>query len=79
MNADDLTDIMFHYYFGDIVAQVWTHIVRKARDADIKSGDSGPQLDLRVCGACIWQPHVEALFDIELIDTDSMDAHASYS
>ena len=52
---------------GNMAAQLWIKSSRS--QADVSTGDDGLQLDLGIRGA--WQPQVEALFDIKVIDTDA--------
>ena len=54
---------------GDIASQVWTHAIKEpvVREADVNNGDDGLRLDLGIRGG--WQPQVEALFDVKVIDT----------
>ena len=56
---------------GDMAALVWPQVIREpvVREDDPASGDPGLRLDLGVRG--VWQPQVEALFDIHVIDTDT--------
>ena len=53
---------------GDIASQVWTHVIKEpvVREADVNNGDGVLRLDLGIRG--VWQPQVEALFDIRYID-----------
>ncbi|KAL5494472.1 hypothetical protein EMCRGX_G015812 [Ephydatia muelleri] len=39
------------------------------READVKKADGGLRLDLGIRG--VWQPQVEALFDVKVVDTDA--------
>ena len=39
------------------------------READVKNADGGLRLDLGIRG--VWQPQVEALFDVKVVDTDA--------
>ncbi|KAL5477407.1 hypothetical protein EMCRGX_G024203 [Ephydatia muelleri] len=39
------------------------------READVKTADGGLRLDLGIRG--VWQPQVEALFDVKVVDTDA--------
>ena len=56
---------------GDMAALVWPQVIRElvVREDDPSSGDSGLCLDLGIQG--VWQPQVEALFNIHMIDTDA--------
>ena len=56
---------------GDIAPQVWTHVIKEpvVREADVKNADGGLRLDLGIRG--VWQPQVEALFDVKVVDTDA--------
>ena len=56
---------------GDIASQVWTHVIKEpvVREADVKNADGGLRLDLGIRG--VWQPQVEALFDVKVVDTDA--------
>ena len=58
-------------YLGDMAALVWPQVIREpvVREGDPASGDPGLRLDLGIRG--VWQPQVEALFDIRVIDTDA--------
>ena len=54
-----------------MAALVWPQVIREpvVREGDPASDDPGLRLDLRIRG--VWQPQVEALFDIRVIDTDA--------
>ena len=56
---------------GDIASQVWTHVIKEpvVREADVKNADGGLRLDVGIRG--VWQPQVEALFDVKVVDTDA--------
>eukprot|EP00731_Ephydatia_muelleri_P029724 Em0021g247a len=56
---------------GDIASQVWTHVIKEpvVREVDVKNADGGLRLDLGIRG--VWQPQVEALFDVKVVDTDA--------
>ena len=56
---------------GDMAALVWPQVIREPvlREDDPASGDPGLCLVLGIQG--VWQPQVEALFDIHVIDTDA--------
>ena len=49
-----------------MAALVWPQIIR---EPVVREGDPGLRLDLGIQG--VWQPQVEALFDIRVIDTDA--------
>ncbi|KAL5505424.1 hypothetical protein EMCRGX_G006855 [Ephydatia muelleri] len=63
---------------GDIASQVWTHVIKEpvVREADVKNADGGLRLDLGIRG--VWQPQVEALFDVKVVDTDA-PSHRTHS
>ena len=54
-----------------MAALVWPQVIREpvVQEDDPASGDPGLHLDLGIRG--VWQPQVEALFDIHVIDTDA--------
>ena len=54
-----------------MAALVWPQVIREpvVREGDPASDDPGLRLDLGIRG--VWQPQVEALFDICVIDTDA--------
>ena len=56
---------------GDMAALVWPQVIREpvVWEGDPASDDPGMYLDLGIRG--VWQPQVEALFDICVIDTDA--------
>ena len=56
---------------GDMAALVWPQVIREpvVREGDPASDDPGLHLDLGIRG--VWQPQVEVLFDICVIDTDA--------
>ena len=56
---------------GDIASQLWTHVIKEqvVREADVNNGDGGLRLDLGIQG--VWQPQVEALFDIRVFDPNA--------
>ena len=56
---------------GDMATVVWPQVIREpvVREDDPASGDPGLHLNLGIRG--VWQPQVEALFDIHVIDTDA--------
>ena len=56
---------------GDMTALVWPRVIREPviREDDPASDNHGLHLDLRIRSA--WQPQVEALFDICVIDIDA--------
>ena len=58
-------------YLGDLAALVWPQVIREpvVQEGDPASNDPGLCLDLGIQG--VWQPQVEALFDICVIDTDA--------
>ena len=55
-----------------MAALVWPQVIREpaVREGDPASDDPGLHLDLGIRG--VWQPQVEALFDIRMIDTDAL-------
>ena len=56
---------------GDMAALVWSQVIREpvVQQSDPASDDPGGlRLDLGIRG--VWQPQVEVLFDIRVIDTD---------
>ena len=54
-----------------MAAMVWPQVIREpvVREGDPASDDPGLCLDLEIRG--VWQPQVEALFDIRVTDTDA--------
>ena len=56
---------------GDIASQVWTHVIKEpvVREADVNHANGGLRLDLGI--RAVWQPQVEALFDVKFVDTDA--------
>ena len=56
---------------GDMAALVWPKVIREpvVREGDPASDDPGLRLELGVRG--VWQPQVEVLSDICVIDTDT--------
>ena len=50
---------------------LWTHVIKEpvVREADVNNADGGLLLDLGIRG--VWQPQVEALFDVKVVDTDA--------
>ena len=56
---------------GDMAALVWPQVIREpvVQEGDPASDDPGLRLDLGIWG--VWQPQVEALFDIRVIDNDA--------
>ena len=54
-----------------MAALVWPQVIREpvVQEGDPASDDPGLRLDLGIRG--VWQPQVEALFDIRVIDTDA--------
>ena len=58
---------------GDMVAQVWSQVVREpiVKEAESKADGPGLRADLGIRG--VWTPpmQVEALFDIKVIDTNA--------
>ena len=56
---------------GNMAALVWPQVIREpvVREGDPASDDPGLRLDLGIRG--VWQPQVEASFDIRVIDTDA--------
>ena len=58
-------------YLGDMAALVWPQVIREpvGLEDDPASDDPGLHLGLGIRG--VWQPQVEALFDIRVIDTDA--------
>ena len=55
---------------GDMAALVWSQVIKEpvVREGDPAANDPGLRLDLGICG--VWQPQVEALLDIWVIDTN---------
>ena len=53
-----------------MAALVWSPVIKEpvVREGDPASNDPGLRLDLGIHG--VWQPQVEALLDIKVIDTD---------
>ena len=60
-----------HDCIGDLASPVWTQVIKEpiVNEATVTSGDPGLGLDMGIRGA--WQPQVEALFDVCVIDTDA--------
>ena len=56
---------------GDMAAMVWPQVIKEpvVKEGNPALDDSGLRLDLGIRG--VWQPQVEALFDIRVIDTDA--------
>ena len=56
---------------GDLASQVWPQVIKEpiVNEATATSSDPGLRLDLGIRG--VWQPQVEALFDVRVIDTDA--------
>eukprot|EP00731_Ephydatia_muelleri_P009434 Em0005g20a len=56
---------------GDLASQVWPQVIKECivNEATATSSDPGLRLDLGIRG--VWQPQVEALFDVRVIDTDA--------
>ena len=56
---------------GDLASQVWSQAIKEPilNEATATSSDPGLRLDLGIRG--VWQPQVEALFDVRVIDTDA--------
>ena len=56
---------------GDLASQVWPQVIMEpiVNEATATSSDPGLRLDLGIRG--VWQPQVEALFDVRVIDTDA--------
>ena len=56
---------------GDMAALVWPQVIREpvVREGDPASDDPGLHLDLGIRD--VWQPQVEVLFNIHVIDTDA--------
>ena len=54
-----------------MAALVWSQVIREpvVQEGDPASNDPGLHLDLGIWG--VWQPQVEVLFDIRVIDTDA--------
>ena len=50
---------------------MWPQVIKEpiANEATATSSDPGLRLDLGIRG--VWQPQVEALFDVRVIDTDT--------
>eukprot|EP00731_Ephydatia_muelleri_P003054 Em0001g3054a len=55
----------------DLASQVWPQVIKEpiVNETTATSSDPGLRLDLGIRG--VWQPQVEALFDIRVIDTDA--------
>eukprot|EP00731_Ephydatia_muelleri_P003101 Em0001g3101a len=60
---------------GDLASQVWPQVIKEpiVNEATATSSDPGLRLDLGIRG--VWQPQVEALFDVRVIDTDAAPSH----
>ena len=60
-----------HDCLGDLASQVWPQVIKEpiVNEATATSSDPGLRLDLGIRG--VWQPQVEALFDVRVIDTDA--------
>ena len=56
---------------GDMVGMVWPQVIMEpfVKEGDLAMNDPGLRLDLGICG--VWQPRVEALFDIRVVDADA--------
>ena len=56
---------------GDLASQVWPQVIKEpiVNETTATSSDPGLRLDLGIRG--VWQPQVEALFDVRVIDTDA--------
>ena len=56
---------------GELASQVWPQVIKEpiVNEATATSSDPGLRLDLGIRG--VWQPQVEALFDVRVIDTDA--------
>ena len=63
---------------GDMAALVWPQVIKEpvVREGDPASDDPGLYLDLGIRG--VWQPQVEALFDIRVIDTGAVEKKRVY-
>ena len=67
--------VILHYNeirdcIGDLASQVWPQVIKEpiVNEATATSSDPGLSLDLGIRG--VWQPQVEALFDVRVTDTD---------
>ena len=60
-----------HDCIGNLASQVWPPVIKEpiVNEATATSSDPGLRLDLGIRG--VWQPQVEALFDVRVIDTDA--------
>ena len=58
-------------YLGDMAGMVWPQVIKEpiVKESDSAMNDPDLHLDLRICG--VWQPQVEALFDIRVVNTDA--------
>ena len=56
---------------GDMAGMVWPQVVKEpiVKEGDSVMNDPGLRLDLGIRG--VWQPQVEALFDIRVVDIDA--------
>ena len=56
---------------GDLVSQLWPQVIKEpiVNEATATSSDPGLRLDLGIRG--VWQPQVEKLLDVRVIDTDA--------
>ena len=56
---------------GDLASQVWPQVIKEpiVNEATVASCDPGLRLDLGTRG--VWQPQVEALFDVCVVDIDA--------
>eukprot|EP00731_Ephydatia_muelleri_P019516 Em0012g341a len=60
-----------HDCIGDLASQVRPQVIKEpvVNEATVTTGDPGLRLDLGIRG--VWQPQVEALFDVRVVDTDT--------
>ena len=56
---------------GDMAVMVWPQVIMEpfVKEGDPAMNDPGLRLDLGICG--VWQPQVEALFNIRVVDADA--------
>ena len=59
------------YCIGDLASQVWPQVIKEpvVNESTVATGDPGLRLDQGIRG--VWQPQVEALFDVRVVDTDA--------
>jgi len=60
--------------FGDFASLIWSSVMKEPIVRDSSEGADALVADLFVCGA--WEPQIEALFDIRVVDTDARSYHA---